>query len=125
MRALVVLAVALGGSIGAPARLLVDRVVADRTSSDFPLGTLLVNLSGSFLLGLMTGLGLAEHPSPFVEALLGTGFCGAYTTFSTWSYETVRLLEEREVLAALTNTFSSLAFGLFAGGAGIAVGLLS
>lgn len=117
-------AVALGGLLGAPARFLVDRVVADRVEMDFPLGTLAVNVSGAFLLGLLSGLGLAHHVPAPIEALLGTGFCGAYTTFSTWSYETVRLIEEGELLQAVVNVFVSLAAGLLAAGAGLALGLL-
>jgi CrcB protein len=103
--------------------MLADRAVADRIEMDFPLGTLLVNLSGSLLLGLLAGAGLAHHLPATLEALLGTGFCGAYTTFSTWSYETVRLLEEGELLAAFGNVALSLAGGLVAAAAGIALGL--
>jgi len=83
MSVLTVLCVALGGMVGAPTRYLVDRLVADRVSSDFPLGTFLINISGSFALGLLTGLGLAGHVPTLVTALVGIGFCGAYTTFST------------------------------------------
>ena len=118
-----VLAVAAGGSVGAPARFLTDRLVADRVEMDFPLGTYLVNMSGALLLGLLTGLGLAHHLSPTVEALLGTGFCGAYTTFSTWTYETVRLLIEGELRAGVLNVVASLGVGLLAAGAGLALGL--
>jgi CrcB protein len=123
--ALVVLAVAVGGLVGAPARFKVDRLAADRVVTDFPLGTLLVNVSGSFFLGLLTGVDLAGHLPSLLKALLGTGFCGAYTTFSTWSFETVRLFEEDEVLQALLNALVSLLIGLLAAGAGIALGLLT
>lgn len=119
-----VVAVALGGLVGAPARFLVDRLVVDRVEMDFPLGTLAVNISGAFFLGLLSGLGLAHHVPAPVEALVGTGFCGAYTTFSTWSYETVRLVEEGELLQAAVNAFVSLAAGMLAAGAGLALGLL-
>lgn len=116
--------VALGGFVGAPTRFLVDRFVADRIDGAFPVGTFVINVTGSFLLGLLTGLGIAHHlPSP-VEALLGTGFCGAYTTFSTWSYETVRLVSEGELLLAGANALVSLLVGLGAAGAGIALGLV-
>jgi CrcB protein len=120
---LVVLCVALGGFVGAPARLLADRFVADRIETDFPLGTFLVNISGSLILGFLTGIGLAGHLPSDVEALVGTGFCGAYTTFSTWSYETVRLLEEGELLEAFVNALLSLIAGLAVAGAGMALGL--
>ncbi len=124
MDALVALAVAVGGFVGAPARFRADHFVADRVASDFPLGTFLVNISGAFLLGLLTGLGLRVHVPELVKALVGTGFCGAYTTFSTWSFETVRLIEESELLEALLNALVGLVVGLVAAGAGIALGLV-
>ena len=120
----IVLAIAAGGFLGAPARFLVDRLVADRVETDFPLGTLLINVSGAFVLGVLTGVGIAHHVPGPVTAFVGMGFCGAYTTFSTWSYETIRLLEEGEHLEAALNAFASLASGLLAAGAGIALGLL-
>lgn len=120
----IVLSVAAGGFVGAPTRFLIDRAVADRVEADFPLGTFVINMSGALLLGLLTGLGIAHHVPGPVEAFLGTGFCGAYTTFSTWSYETIRLLEEGELLEAALNAFLSLVVGLLAAGAGIALGLL-
>jgi fluoride exporter len=124
MGSLVVLCVAIGGLVGAPTRFLVDRLVADRMESDFPLGTLLINVSGSFVLGLLTGLDLAGQMPLLVKALIGTGFCGAYTTFSTWSFETVRLLQEGEYLEAFANAVFSVVVGLAAAGAGMALGLL-
>ena len=101
------LGVAVAGAVGAPARYLVDGFVRSRTRDDLPYGTLLINLTGSFLLGLLTGLALTRGfpNTPFV--LLGAGFCGAYTTFSTFAFETVRLGEEAEagraVLSAVVN----------------------
>jgi fluoride exporter len=124
MEVLVVLGVAIGGFIGAPTRFLVDRYVADRVEADFPLGTFVINISGSFILGLLTGLDLSGHMPPLVKAAIGTGFCGAYTTFSTWSFETVRLLEEGEFAEALVNAFLSLVIGLGAAAGGIALGLV-
>ncbi len=122
MSLLVIVCVAAGGSLGAPARFALDRVVADRVESDFPFGTFLINITGSFLLGLLTGLDLAGHlPTP-VKALVGTGFCGAYTTFSTWSFETVRLIEDGAYLEAGLNALVSLGVGLLAAAAGIALG---
>jgi fluoride exporter len=116
--------VALGGLVGAPTRFVVDRLVMQRRGGDFPLGTLLVNLSGSFVLGLVAGLALAGGVPGDVKALVGTGMCGAYTTFSTWSFETVRLVEKREWLSAGLNVAVSLVLGLAVGGAGMALGLL-
>jgi fluoride exporter len=120
----IVLCVAAGGLIGAPARFLVDRFVADRVETEFPLGTFIVNISGSFLLGLLTGLDMAWHISEPLKVFLGTGFCGAYTTFSTWSYDMVNLFEEGSYLEAILNAFASLGIGLLAAGAGIALGLV-
>jgi CrcB protein len=124
MAELIILCVAAGGLVGAPTRFLVDRFVADRVETDFPLGTFLINISGSFLLGLLTGLDLGGNMPVLVKAFVGTGFCGAYTTFSTWSFETVRLMEEGDYLEAFLNAIGSLLVGLLAAGAGIALGLL-
>ncbi|MHB1508737.1 MAG: fluoride efflux transporter CrcB [Acidimicrobiales bacterium] len=120
----IILAIAIGGFVGAPARFIVDRFVADRVETDFPLGTFLINISGSLLLGFLTGLDLAGHLPDVLNALLGGGFCGAFTTFSTWSFETVRLIEENELLEALLNALVSLVLGLLAAGGGIALGLI-
>jgi CrcB protein len=116
------LLVGVGGFVGAPSRYLVDRAVNHRIESDLPLGTFLVNISGSFVLGLLTGLSLSNHLSPLAKALLGTGFCGAYTTFSTFSYETLRLLEVGQVLEAALNAFVSVVVGLLGAVAGFAIG---
>ena len=124
MTLLLVLCVAAGGCIGAPSRFLLDRFVADRAEMDFPLGTFLVNASGSFVLGLLTGLAIAGPVSVYLKTFLGSGFCGAYTTFSTWNYETVSLLERGELLEAGLNAAGSLVVGLLAAGAGMALGLL-
>jgi CrcB protein len=125
MAAVLVLCVALGGFVGAPARLLLDRFIADRFESELPLGTFAINVSGSFLLGYLSGLALAgDMPDP-LGALLGTGFCGAFTTFSTWSFETVRLIENGDLLEATMNAIASLVVGLAACAAGIALGLLA
>jgi fluoride exporter len=115
--------VAAGGFVGAPSRYLLDRAINRRFESDLPWGTFLVNVSGSFVLGLLTGLSLSNHLSPVAKALLGTGFCGAYTTFSTFTFETVRLLEVGQFLEALSNAFVSLAVGLAGAAAGLAIGL--
>ena len=82
----------------------------------------MVNMSGSFLLGLLTGLVTFAGAPAVLKVVLGTGFCGAYTTFSTFSFETVRLIEEREFYGAAINVFASLGVGVIAAGAGLAVG---
>jgi len=92
------------GAIGAPLRYLVDRFVSDRTEGTFPLGTFVVNVTGSLLLGVLTGLVLYHAFPKTPKVVLGTAFCGAYTTFSTFSLETVRLLEEGALAEALLNS---------------------
>jgi fluoride exporter len=109
-----VLLVLLGGMIGAPARYLTDRAVQARHDSVFPWSTFAVNMAGSLLLGFL--LGAERHlglPSSVV-LLLGTGFCGGLTTFSTFGYETLRLLEDGAIGEAGLNVIGSLAIGVLA-----------
>ena len=116
-----VVLVALGAAVGAPLRYLVDRAVQSRHDSVFPWGTFVVNVAGSLVLGVLAG-GSAAHGVPgSATALLGTGLCGALTTYSTFGYETVRLLEERAGLYALLNAVASVAAGLGAAYLGITV----
>ncbi len=115
--------VAVAGAIGAPARYLLDGFVQDRVSGDLPWGTFTVNMTGSFLLGLLTGLGLHAELSDAATTALGTGFCGAFTTFSTFTFESGRLIEVGDWRAAVVNVIGSLAVGLVAAAAGLALGL--
>jgi CrcB protein len=109
-----VLLVALGAAIGAPLRYLADRAVQARHDSVFPWGTWCVNVSGSFLLGLLA-TGLTEGGvSGGVMAMLGAGFCGALTTYSTFGYETFRLLEDGSRAYALVNVAGSVVGGVVA-----------
>lgn len=124
MTLLTLLVVAAAGALGAPARYLADQWVLARTSGRLPWGTFWVNTSGAFALGVVTGLGLHHGLGPLPTAAVGTGFCGAYTTFSTFSYETVRLVEDGSLGAAATNAAASLGAGLAAAAAGLAVGWL-
>ncbi|HEV7963603.1 MAG TPA: fluoride efflux transporter CrcB [Actinoplanes sp.] len=110
------LLVALGAAVGAPLRYLVDRVVQGRHDSLFPWGTFAVNVAGSFLFGLLAAATL-RTPAP-VMAALGTGLCGALTTYSTFGYETVRLLRERARPVAALNVAASIVAGLGAAAAG-------
>jgi CrcB protein len=114
-----ILALVIGGAIGAPARLAVDELVQRRNAGVFPWGTLVINVTGSFVLGVLTGLVLYHGLGEVPRALIGTGFCGAYTTFSTFSYETVRLVEEGSVGAAVRNVAGSVAAGLAAAALGL------
>jgi fluoride exporter len=112
-----VLLVALGAAVGAPLRYLVDRAVQRRHDSVFPWGTFAVNVTGSFILGVLVGGAVPKS----LAALLGTGLCGALTTYSTFGYETIRLLSERARTFAVLNTAASVVAGLGAAYCGIAV----
>jgi CrcB protein len=118
------LLVVLGGLVGAPARYLTDLAVQSRHSSRLPWGTLTVNVAGSLLLGLVAGLTSAHSAPAWVLSLLGTGFCGALTTFSTFSFETFRLLDERQWALAAANVVGSVAAGLGAVALGFWLGTL-
>ena len=113
--------VMLGAAVGAPLRYLADRAVQARHDSVFPWGTFTVNIAGSFVLGVLIR-GVALHTVPgSVNALLGTGLCGALTTYSTFGFETVRLLEERARTYAVLNVAASIVAGLGAAFCGIVV----
>ena len=114
--------VGLGAAVGAPARYLTDRWVQSRHDSVFPWGTLVVNVLASFVLGVVAGT--ASAVSPAVALAVGTGFCGALSTYSTFSYETFRLLETRAPLYAGVNVLAALVIGFGAASAGGAVGAL-
>jgi CrcB protein len=112
------------GAVGAPVRYLLDGYVGDRTEGVFPWGTFLINVSGSLLLGLLTGLALYHAFPDTPRIVLGTGFCGAYTTFSTFSFETVRLIEEGAIKVAFRNALGSLATCTVAAAVGVALAAL-
>lgn len=117
------LLVGLGGFIGANARFVVARLVGAAFETRFPLGTFVINVSGSFLLGVL-GTVIALKVMPNSEAMrlaLGVGFLGAFTTFSTFEFETHALLEDGSWLLATTNMIASLCVGLLALRAGIVV----
>jgi CrcB protein len=111
--------VALGAAVGAPLRYLLDRFVQSRHDSPFPWGILAVNTAGSFVLGLVAG---AAAP-PAVAALLGTGFCGAFTTYSTFAQDTVTLGRTGHRRAATLNAIGSLLAGTVAAALGLAAGV--
>ena len=115
------LLVGLGGFIGANARFVVARLVGTLFETRFPLGTFVINVSGSFLLGVL-GTVVTQKVMPSSESMrlaLGVGFLGAYTTFSTFEFETHALLDDGSWLTATTNIVASLFVGLLAVRAGI------
>jgi CrcB protein len=118
MTALVWCAVVLIGGCGAVLRLLVDDAVAARMGREFPFGTLIINISGALILGLLAGLSLNDDTA----LLAGTAAVGSYTTFSTWMYETQRLGEERQHRLAAANIVLSLGLGVAAAALGRWVG---
>ncbi len=116
------LLVIAGAAVGAPLRYLSDRALQARHDSVFPWGTLTVNVVGSLILGILTGAVIAGSASPQVQLAVGTGFCGALTTYSTFSYETLRLLEDDARLFAVVNVVASIVAGLVAAFLGVAIG---
>jgi CrcB protein len=111
----------VAAGIGAPGRYLLDGWIQDRTSGAFPWGTFTVNVTGCLALGLLAGLGLYHDLGTTARTVLGTGGLGAYTTFSTLTFETVRLAEEGTVDEAVRNAAASLLAGLAAVSAGLAL----
>jgi fluoride exporter len=105
-------AVALGAVVGAPARYLLDLTVTRRTARRGPWGTLTVNVLGSAVLGIAAGLVARGHLSTLGYALVGTGFCGSFTTFSSFVWETFALVEDRRSKTAWTNVGLTLVIGV-------------
>jgi len=117
------LAVGFGGIIGANLRWQVGKWATDRWAAPFPWGTLLINLTGSFILGLYLTLVTGRFTGrPLTRLLVATGILGAYTTFSTFAYETVRLVQHGHIATALAYVGASLVLGLAACAGGIAAG---
>lgn len=112
----------LGAAFGAPARYLTDRVIQARHDTVMPWGTMTVNVVGSLVLGLLTGLSEGHQVPASVTLAVGTGFCGALTTYSTFGYETFRLYESGARLYAALNVAISLTAGLAAALLGVALG---
>ncbi|MGW0365092.1 fluoride efflux transporter FluC [Streptomyces sp. NPDC002990] len=106
------LLVVAGAAVGAPLRYLVDRAVQARHDSVFPWGTFAVNAAACLLLGALTGAVLAGASSARLNLLLGTGLCGALSTYSAFSYETLRLAERGWKFLAAANVAASVLVGL-------------
>ncbi|WP_413601663.1 fluoride efflux transporter FluC [Curtobacterium sp. Curtsp57] len=121
MSALELLLVAVSGGVGAALRFLLDGLVKARISG-FPLGTVVINVSGSLVLGLLTGLGQAGTLALPAVAILGTGMMGGYTTFSTASVETVQLLRSGKTRLAVLNGLGMLVVSVGAAALGLLLG---
>jgi CrcB protein len=115
------LLVAAGAAVGAPLRYLTDRFIQARHDTIFPWGTLAVNIAGSFILGVLIGLAAAGRLDSAIVTVLGPGFCGALTTYSTFGYETLRLAEDGSRFLAVVNIAGSLLAGLGAAFLGVAI----
>ncbi len=116
------LLVAAGGALGAALRYIIDQALRQR--SDFPYGTLTVNVLGSALLGLLAGLALDGASGDAMRSLVGIGLCGSLTTYSTFGYETVRLFTEGARRHAVVNVVGTLLAGFAAAGAGLGLATL-
>src|SRR3954468_2997245 len=111
--------VAVAGAIGAPARYVLDGLVENRIRGTFPWGTFVINVTGSLLLGIITGAALYHGFSSTPRVWLGTGFCGAYTTFSTFTFQSVGLLEGGETGKGLGYMAASVVTATAAAAAGL------
>lgn len=119
------LCVALAGGLGAVARFVLDQVVTRRVRAGYPVGTSVVNVLGSFLLGLVTGLAAGQLLPPAWHVVAGTGFLGGFTTFSAVTVEVVRLAQTGRRRAATLHAVGLLVVSLVAAGLGWALGLAS
>lgn len=115
--------ISFAGGLGAVARLVVDGLIQRRHSLRFPIETMIINVSGSLVLGFVTGLAIRELLPEAWYMIIGAGFLGGYTTFSTASVETVRLLQERRWVSGVINGFGMLVVGVAAAAAGLGLGL--
>jgi CrcB protein len=114
----------IAAGLGAPARYLLDGWIQDRTGGPFPWGTFTVNVTGCLALGVLAGLGIYHDLGTTTRTVVGTGALGAYTTFSTLTFETVRLAEDGALDEALRNAAGSFLVGLVAASAGLALAAL-
>ncbi|TCP55291.1 camphor resistance protein CrcB [Tamaricihabitans halophyticus] len=114
-----VLLVAAGGAVGSVLRWWLDRLVGRSVGSRFPAGIWTVNVLGSFLLGVLTGAIWLGAPPESLRLFLGVGLCGSLTTFSTFSYDTIRLFVERARMLAALNVVGTVLAGCTAGAAGV------
>ena len=122
MTPLIFIALAVAGGFGAAVRMLLDGLIKSRVSGPTPWGTIIINVSGSLVLGFLTGLAAGQILPQAWLLVIGTGFLGGYTTFSTASVETVRLLQEHKWLIGLGNGLGTLVIATGAAGLGLWIG---
>jgi CrcB protein len=120
---MVILLVALCGGFGAVARFVVDGLVRGRVRSIGSVGTIVINVTGAIALGIIAGLVAAHVAQPDWQIVVGTGFLGGYTTFSTTSFETVRLIQQGRFRLAVGLALSQLTLALAGAAGGYAIGL--
>lgn len=116
------IAVGAGGFLGAIARYMLGAYIGSRYGVRFPLGTFIINVSGSFLIGFILTLLARTTASAYWRYLIPIGFIGAYTTFSTFEYETLRAIQEGQIMTGLLNVGLSLVVGFIAVWAGASIG---
>jgi CrcB protein len=124
VNALTILLLGLAGGLGAGTRFVVDGLVRSRLRTALPVGTIAINITGSFLLGLVAGAVIVHAAPVELQAIAGTGFLGGYTTFSTASFETVRLIQSRRTGLALLNSVGTAIAAVGAAAAGLALASL-
>lgn len=124
MNVLTILLLGLAGGLGAGTRFVVDGLVRSRVRTALPVGTIAINVTGSFLLGVVAGAVIVHAAPVELQAIAGTGFLGGYTTFSTASFETVRLIQSRRTGLALVNGIGTAVGAVGATAAGLALATL-
>jgi CrcB protein len=124
MNALTILLIGLAGGLGAGTRFVVDGLVRSRFRTALPVGTIAINVTGSFLLGLVAGAVIVHAAPPELQLIAGPGFLGGYTTCSTASFETVRLIQSRRAGLALLNGIGTAVVAVAAAAAGLAAASL-
>lgn len=124
MTPLLFLGLSAAGGVGAVLRLVIDGTIKAHTKTSFPIGTMIINVTGAFLLGFISEVAFREILPEAWHLVLGTGLLGGYTTFSTASFENVRLIQQRRYGSALANSFGMLALAILAALAGAGIGTL-
>lgn len=124
MNAVTILLLGLAGGLGAGTRFVVDGLIRSRLRTALPAATIAINVTGSFLLGLVAGAVIVHAAPPELQAIAGTGFLGGYTTFSTASFETVRLVQSRRTGLALLNGIGTAVAAIAAAAGGLALASL-